>query len=81
MSDTGPEVVAGAVVAYRLYDVAYAIDLAKVEAVWARRVGRAAAAAGSPPRRPRRSRSGRRRWRLALEPRTIQLEAGRSRQR
>src|SRR3954464_9539561 len=33
------EVVAGAVVAYRLYDIAYAIDLAKVEAVWARRAG------------------------------------------
>jgi len=37
MSDTSLRVAAGAVVAYRLYDVAYAIDLPKAEAVWARR--------------------------------------------
>jgi hypothetical protein len=31
-----PLVVAGAITAYRLFDVAYAIDLAKAETVWAR---------------------------------------------
>ena len=35
-SHTEPLVVAGAVIAYRLFDVAYAIDLAKAEAAWAR---------------------------------------------
>lgn len=37
MSDQEPVVVAGAVIALRLYDIAYAIDLAKAEQVWANR--------------------------------------------
>ncbi len=32
------DVVSGSVIAYRLFDVAYAIDLAKAEATWARKV-------------------------------------------
>jgi hypothetical protein len=35
-SHTEPLVVAGAITAYRLFDVAYAIDLAKAETAWAR---------------------------------------------
>lgn len=37
MSADEPSVVSGAVLAYRLFDIAYAIDLAKAEAVWAER--------------------------------------------
>ena len=32
------DVVTGSIIAYRLFDVAYAIDLSKAEAVWARKV-------------------------------------------
>jgi hypothetical protein len=34
----GPDVTAGSILAYRLFDVAYAIDLAKAEETWARTV-------------------------------------------
>lgn len=37
MSTEAPRVVSGAVFAYRLFDIAYAIDLAKAEALWAER--------------------------------------------
>lgn len=37
MQDTEPLIVAGAVLALRLYDIAYAIDLARVERIWADR--------------------------------------------
>src|SRR3954451_13146056 len=70
------EVVAGAVVAYRLYDIAYAIDLAKVEAVWARRAGpgsRRGRLAASPPKAVA---CGEAPVALALEPRTLELEGG-----
>ena len=32
------DVVSGSIISYRLFDVAYAIDLSKAEAVWARKV-------------------------------------------
>ncbi len=32
------DVVSGSIIAYRLFDVAYAIDLSRAEAVWARKV-------------------------------------------
>ena len=70
------EVVAGAVVAYRLYDIAYAIDLAKVEAVWARRAGpgsRRGRLAATPPKAVA---FGEAPVALALEPRTLELEDG-----
>ena len=70
------EVVAGAVVAYRLCDIAYAIDLAKVEAVWARHArpgSRRGRLAATPPKAVA---FGEAPVALALEPRTIQLEAG-----
>jgi hypothetical protein len=70
------EVVAGAVVAYRLYDIAYAIDLAKVEAVWARRAGpgsRRGRLAATPPKAVA---FGEAPVALALEPRTLELEGG-----
>ncbi|HEY4172471.1 MAG TPA: hypothetical protein VGM42_05540 [Rhodopila sp.] len=35
---SGPDVTAGSILAYRLFDVAYAIDLAKAEETWARTV-------------------------------------------
>src|ERR1700755_3478341 len=35
---SGLDVAAGAILAYRLFDVAYAIDLAKAEEIWARTV-------------------------------------------
>ena len=35
MSETEPAVRAGAIVALRLFDVAYAIDLGRAEALWA----------------------------------------------
>jgi hypothetical protein len=37
-SEAGPDVAAGSILAYRLFDVAYAIDLAKAEETWARTV-------------------------------------------
>ncbi len=37
--DGAPWVVSGAVIAYRLFDIAYAIDLPKAEALWAHRRG------------------------------------------
>src|SRR5271167_4634978 len=37
MNQPEPVVGSGAVIAFRLFDIAYAIDLAKVEAVWAAR--------------------------------------------
>lgn len=37
MSADEPSVESGAVLAYRLFDIAYAIDLAKAEAIWAER--------------------------------------------
>ena len=37
MNQSEPVVGSGAVIAIRLFDIAYAIDLAKVEAVWAAR--------------------------------------------
>ncbi len=33
--ETAPEVAAGAIIAFRLYDIAYAVDLARAEALWA----------------------------------------------
>jgi len=36
VSTREPDVVAGYIVAYRLFDVAYAIDLVRAEDIWAR---------------------------------------------
>jgi hypothetical protein len=38
-----PEVVSGAIIAYRLFEIAYAIDLSQVEQLWARQVGKSSA--------------------------------------
>ncbi len=35
LGETGLEVAAGAIVAFRLFDIAYAVDLARAEALWA----------------------------------------------
>ena len=39
LPETGPTVVAGHVTALRLFDLAYAIDLGRAEALWARQAG------------------------------------------
>ena len=51
--DNAPWVISGAVIVYRLFDIAYAIDLPKAEALWAQRRGTASTRAqlnATPPK-------------------------------